>query len=134
MNKKIQFEGETWSLNLSESHELSFSFVVPYSRSVYATNPLWHSWDMEPEEDEQENFYFAEGISHVNIFQLKSFLFKEIVKFIQEANIDFFYFTPNTDQKSVIYTRISQELVDALGKGWSVQSYVHWFYFSKINL
>lgn len=132
MNKIIHIESEKWKITINNSNELSFSYIVPYERSIYATNPLWHSWD-DNQEDEYENYVERIGISKINIFKIKSVLLREIAKLIKQTNIKFFYFYANTHKKNVVYRRISKELVDMLDKGWTVQFMDEWYYFHDNN-
>lgn len=131
MDWRFSIDGENWIIKLDDSNELSFAFLVPYERTIYATDPLWHDWGWGVETDEYENYYESVGVSSINIFKLKTVLLDEIRKFIKHKKINFFYFQPNTDKKAIVYQRISKDLLKLLGGEWDLQDYKYWFYFYK---
>ena len=131
ITKRISIDSENWLIKLSDRNELSFAYLVPYSESIYATNPLWHDWgwNEEAQADEFENFFNRTGTSKLNVFKIKAVLMEEIVNFIRQHKINFFYFQPNTDKKVYIYGEICEKLAEMLGSSWEVQSSFFWFYF-----
>lgn len=131
ITKRINIENENWVIKLTEKNELSFAYLVPYSESIYSNNPLWYDWgwNKEAQADEFENFFVRTGTSNLNIFKIKATLMKEIVKFIKQYKINFFYFQPNTDKKAHIYGSISKKITEMLGSTWKVQYSHYWFYF-----
>jgi hypothetical protein len=131
----VNIQNEVWKITINNDNELSFSHIVPYSRTIYATNPLWYSWDMKisDHDSEFENYVKSIGSSNINIFKIKSSLLKEIVNLIKQYDIKFFYFYANTDKKRRMYNKISKELIDMLGVGWDVQFINEWYYFYKTH-
>jgi hypothetical protein len=130
--KIINIDDEKWKITLNTENELLFSYLVPYDRTIYATNPLWHSWDTDvDDENEFENYVESVGVSSINIFKIKSVLLKEIVNLIKQTGIEFFYFCANTDKKTNVYKRISKDLISMLNGEWDVQFIDEWFYFYK---
>jgi hypothetical protein len=128
----INIETEKWKITLNNDNELSFSYLIPYERTIYATNPLWHSWDTDiGGEDEFENYVESVGVSNINIFKIKSVLLREIVNFIKESDINHFYFYANTYKKLTVYVGISKDLIVRMGGEWDVQYIDEWFYFYK---
>jgi hypothetical protein len=133
MEKIINIQNEKWKITLTRTHQLAFSYLVPYSRTIYATNPLWHNWDLNPSagEDEFEDYIESVGVSDVNIFKIKSVLLSEIVKLLKQTKTVFFYFEANTGRKNNIYKRIRKDLNTLLGGDWSNQYADGYYYFSK---
>lgn len=138
LEKQINIDGEKWIVRLSEKNELTLSFLVPYKRSIYATDPLWHDWDWtnEPKLNYFENYYESTGVSNLNIFRLKGKILQEIVALINMSKVNFFYYQANTVKKAQIYLRIGHSIVKLLNqdlfvKQWSVQGDGLWCYFYK---
>lgn len=126
--RRVNIENEKWKITLNNDNELSFCYLVPYEKSIYSTNPLWHSWDDELP-DEFDNYMETVGISKISIFKIKSVLLKEIASLIKESNTKFFYFYANTHKKNSVYRKISGELLKLLNSKWNVQFIDEWYYF-----
>jgi hypothetical protein len=132
MIKQTIIDGEKWQVHLSEDKQLSFSYLVPHEKSQWKTNPLWHDWDYESNEEEWS--YSMKDISKVNPMRLKSLLFKLIVNAIKESKTTFFYFKPTSKQRGTIYSNLVNKLLQELGSKWVGQIIDNnWFYFNKIE-
>jgi hypothetical protein len=129
MVKYVDIENERWEVRISEDKQISLAYAVPYEKSEWKTNPLWHDWG--PYEEEEEDWsYSRTGVSSINPIKLKRIIFKVVVGIVKASKTDFFYFKPTDKQRGKIYSNLTEKLLEALGAGWSAQNIENtWFYF-----
>lgn len=130
--RKLQFNvgDNVYHIGLNMYDELYFTAEIPYERTVdYEDDGQWGTW-WEDDWDDSPSFSTVNKSADVNIFEFIRELKGAVVKLIRGSGVSFFYFVPNSDQKTVMYTRIYQQLISEFSD-WDVQIYDKYFYFYK---
>lgn len=128
----IYIEDEKWNIRLTEAGELMFSYMMPYEKSIEATNPLWYDFDRTPYIPSE--YTSVDGVTNISPFILKERLINGVVDVVSMSKCNFFYFKPNTKQKGNIYSNIVNLLISKLKGVWVCQVIDKtWFYFTKIE-
>ncbi len=133
LQSKLKIKDEVWLITVNEVHELSFAYVVPYSKSIECTDPLWHDWDTEPYVPTSD--FISSGVaSSISPFLLKRKLIDAITNLINRSNLTFFYFKPTSVQRGSIYVNLINVLINKLNGNWTHQVIDNdSFYFTKEN-
>ena len=131
LEERVTIDDESWIIRMTRDGQIYFLFVIPYEKSEWKKDPIWHSFD--PDDDIYKDEYVSDlNLSKVDInpFRIKRILIQHIAKLIKRSHHSFFYFEANTQQKGKIYTNLIQELLSNLEPGWTYQVInERWFYF-----
>jgi len=127
LSHHLKLDDHEWSLQLSQDHELSFSYLIP-SQPL----DLWEWKGSDIEESSSCYSSYVEDLEGISIFRARRALLSEISKLINLSHFDFFYFTPTTKRRGRVYYLIADRLCTMLHGNWSYQIYdKEWFYFQK---
>lgn len=135
--KIIKYGDLEFKLLLTEDNQVAFYFKIPPELSEWKNDPLFYSWD--PDDDiaygDEWSTSFEGLPSDVSIFRIKSFLVKEIVNFIHQNHLTWFWFQPTSDQRERIYHLFVNSFVRILNSkmssNWKYQKIDDYFYFNE---
>lgn len=132
--KIIHYENLTFKLVVSENNQFSFWYLIPPELSEFKTDPLWHTFDPNDSSayDDEWSTNFEGLPLKSSVFKLKTFLINEIVNFIHQCRLKWFWFKPSNYQRYTIYHLLIPKFVYILknktGFDWEVQKTNDYFY------
>lgn len=135
--KIITYEDLTFQLYLSDDNQLAFYYKIPPELSEWKTDPLFYSWDPDDDIAYGDEWSTAfEGLpSDVSVFRIKTFLINEIIHFIHQNHLTWFWFVPTSNQRERIYELFVDSFIRILNKkmntNWNYQKIDDYFYFNE---